>query len=359
MISEKNYLVALTLSPGVGKGRLNILLKHFKKAGKIWNAESKILREILGENIFQKFENFRQKVDPRKKVAEIESKGIQIVTVFEKGYPKRLKQIFDPPMVLYFKGLLEADEQALAVVGTRKITSYGREVTKLLVSQLADSPLTIVSGLARGVDSLAHQTALDVGLKTIAVLGSGVDIIYPPENKKLAAEIEKKGALISEVAPGTAPSKGYFPARNRIISGLSLGVLVTEAGSDSGSLITANFALEQNREVFAVPGPIYSKLSNGPSELIKQGAKLVTSAKDMLEELNFSTDFRLAKTENIKGENEQENLILGLLSNEIKHIDQLSREAKFSPGELSVLLLGLELRGLVKNLGNGNYSLSR
>lgn len=358
-MSDKAYLVALNLAPGIGSSRLKILLKHFKRAEKVWKTESKILREILGENVFEKFDNFRQKTEPEKKIAEIESKGIKMVTVFEKSYPKRLKQIFDPPTVLYIKGSLVVDEQALAVVGTRKITSYGKEVTKLLVSQLADAPLTIVSGLARGVDSLAHETALSVGLRTIAVLGSGVDIVYPPENKKLASEIEKNGALIAEVPPGTAPSRGYFPARNRIISGLSLGVLVTEAGTESGSLITASQALEQNREVFAVPGPIYSQLSSGPSELIKQGAKLVTSAKDILEELNFSSEFREQKVKSIKGENEQENLILGLLSNEAKHVDQLSREAKVSSSNLTSLLLGLELRGLVQNLGNGNYGLAR
>lgn len=359
MTTEKDYLVALALAPGIGNTRLKILLKHFKKAEKVWQTESKILREILGESVYQKFESFRQKTDPEQKVSEIEAKNIKITTLFEKTYPKRLKQIFDPPAVLYIKGSVDADEQALAVVGSRKLTSYGKEVTKLLISQLADASLTIVSGLARGVDSLAHQTALDVGLRTIAVFGCGVDIIYPPENKRLALEIEKNGALISEIPPGIAPSKGYFPARNRIISGLSLGVLVTEAGAESGSLITATQALEQNREVFAVPGPIYSQLSHGPSELIKQGAKLVTSAKDILDELNFDTEFREQKVKSIKGENEQENLIIGLLSNEVKHIDQLSREAKLSTNEVGSLLLNLELRGLVKSLGSGNYGLSR
>lgn len=359
MNTEKDYFVALNLAPGIGSARLKILLKHFKKAEKVWQTESRILREILGESVFQKFENFRQKTAPKEKVAEIEGKGIKIITISERAYPKRLKQIFDPPAVLYIKGSLEADELALAVVGSRKITAYGKEVTKLLVSQLADANFTIVSGLARGVDSLAHQTALEVGLRTIAVLGCGVDIVYPPENKKLALEIERNGALVAEVPPGTPPSRGYFPARNRIISGLSLGVLVTEAGTESGSLITASQALEQNREVFAVPGPIYSQLSKGPSELIKQGAKLVTSAKDILDELNFDTDFKEQKAKLIRGENEQENLIIGLLSNEIKHIDQLSRETKMPTSEVGSLLLSLELRGFVKNLGGGNYSLFR
>jgi len=200
---------------------------------------------------------------------------------------------------------------------------------------------------------------LEVGLRTVAVLGCGVDIVYPPENKKLALEIERNGALVAEVPPGTPPSRGYFPARNRIISGLSLGVLVTEADEKSGSLITAGLGLEQNREVFAVPGPIYSRLSKGPSELIKQGAKLVTSSKDILDELNFDNSFKEQKAKLIRGENEQENLIIGLLSNEIKHIDQLSRETKMPTNEVGSLLLNLELRGLVKNLGSGNYSLNR
>jgi DNA processing protein len=184
-------------------------------------------------------------------------------------------------------------------------------------------------------------------------------VIYPPENQKLAAEIEKNGALVSEVAPGTLPTKGYFPARNRIISGLCLGVLVTEADEKSGSLITASLALEQNREVFAVPGPIYSQLSKGPSELIKQGAKLVTSAKDILDELNFDNSIKETKVRQLRGESEAENAVLGLLSNETKHVDQLSREANIPVNELTGLLLALELRGLVTNLGGGNYTISR
>ncbi|HSX58293.1 MAG TPA: DNA-processing protein DprA, partial [Candidatus Saccharimonadales bacterium] len=204
---------------------------------------------------------------------------------------------------------------------------------------------------------LSHKTALESKTRTIAVLGSGVDQIYPPQNEGLAKEIAENGAVISEYPPGMIALPGNFPARNRIISGLSLGVLVTEAGVDSGSLITAGLALEQNREVFAVPGPIYSQLSKGPSSLIKQGAKLVTTAEDVLEELNIKGKINKLNKE-IIGENKEEILLIKLLENEEKHIDQLIRESKFTTEKLNSLLMTMEISGKIKNLGGGNYSLN-
>ena len=230
-------------------------------------------------------------------------------------------------------------------------------MTETLVRELANSGLTIVSGLARGVDSLAHKTAVDNGSRTIAVLGCGVDIVYPAQNVMLAKEIIKNGALVSEYPPGTEPIPGHFPARNRIISGLSLGTLVTEADEKSGSLITASQALEQNREVFAVPGPIYSRLSKGPSGLIKQGAKLVTSAADILEELNIEQKQKAQKVKQIIPDNKDEEEIIKLLANEPKHIDQLLRESKFSSNKLNGLLVTMELKGKISCLGNGSYRL--
>lgn len=318
----------------------------------------KILKEILDPSVFEKFIRYRTDVNPEKLLENILKKDIKVITQEDKSYPDRLKQIFDPPVVLYVKGeIKKEDDRALAVVGTRKITSYGREVTEMLIRDLASYNFTIVSGLARGVDSLAHKLALENGLRTIAVLGSGVDVIYPPENKKLASEIIQNGALVSEIPPSVEPSRGYFPARNRIISGLSLGVLITEADEKSGSLITAGQALEQNREVFAVPGPIYSKLSRGPAELIKQGAKLVSRAEDIIEELKVSKTVVVEKTAKPNGVSKEENLIINLLENETKHFDQLSRESKLSAEKLNGLLLTMELSGKIKNLGSGNYSL--
>lgn len=360
MNKDLPFYVALSQAPGIGLKRFNILVKHFGSAQAVWRAPEKILDEILEPSVFQKFSKYRISVEPQKLISTISNKKINVLTLLDKEYPENLRQIFDPPNVLYFKGELKReDHNALAVVGTRKITSYGKEVTEMLVRDLSVYNLTIVSGLARGVDSFAHKLALENGLRTIAVLGSGVDVIYPPENQNLAAEITKNGALISEIPPGIQPTRGYFPARNRIISGLSLGVLITEADEKSGSLITAGQALEQNREVFAVPGPIYSKLSRGPTELIKQGAKVVAKAEDIIEELNIGkTKIGNKKQSEIKGENKEERLIIRLLQNEVKHFDQISRESNLTPEKLNSLMVTMELSGKVKNLGGGNYSLT-
>lgn len=355
------YFIALSQVPGVGSKRFKILLENFESAEKVWKAADKTLQQILDKSVYNSFSQFRSETDPQKLLKEILDKDIKVVTLSDENYPILLKQIFDPPPVLYVRGqILPQDFTALAVVGTRRITTYGKEVTSMLVRDLAQFKLTIVSGLARGVDSLAHQVALESGSRTIAVLGCGVDIVYPVQNKSLAMEIIKNGALVSEYPPGTEPLPGYFPARNRIISGMSLGVLITEADEKSGSLITAGFALEQNREVFAVPGPIYSKLSLGPTGLIKQGAKLVSRAEDIIEELNLGGQKIKSKgQEKPLGENKEETIIIDLLENENKHIDQLSRESKINTDKLNAILMTMELSGKIKNLGSGNYSLSR
>ncbi len=358
MNKDLAYYVALSQSPAIGAKRFKVLVEHFGSAKAVWTAPDKILKEILDPSVFAHFSKFRFGTAPEKLLEGIYKKNIKVLTLLDKNYPERLKQIFDPPPVLYVRGeLAPSDKFALAVVGTRKITNYGKEVTELLVKELSSVGLTIVSGLARGVDSLAHKIALENKTRTIAVLGSGVDQIYPPQNEPLAAAIEKNGAVISEYPPGMIALPGNFPARNRIISGLSLGVLVTEAGVDSGSLITAGLALEQNREVFAIPGPIYSQLSKGPSALIKQGAKLVTSAEDVLEELNIKGRVNRLDRQ-IKGDSKEENLLLKLLENEEKNIDQLIRESKLSTEKLTGLLTTMELTGKIKNLGAGKYSLN-
>jgi DNA processing protein len=273
-----------------------------------------------------------------------------------------LKEIADPPPVLYVRGeiLPTFFKKSIAVVGTRKMTSYGKEVTEALVRDLVAAGFTIVSGLARGVDSYAHRVTVGNGGKTIAVLGGGVDIIYPPENESLAKEIEGDyGAVISEFPLGMSAMPGNFPARNRIISGLSQGVLVTEAGEDSGSLITAGLAGEQGRDVFAVPGPIYSQLSKGPSSLIKQGAKLVTNVNDILEELKLDLRHHMSDQGEIKGDNAEEQRILDLIQNGPEHIDHLARESNISPARVGSMLSMMEIKGKVKSLGTGVYSLSR
>jgi DNA processing protein len=276
------------------------------------------------------------------------------LTFFEEDYPKNLKNIYDPPPLIFFKGQIKPeDRKAIAVVGSRKTSSYGRLVTESLVESLASGGITIVSGLARGIDSISHQVALKAKGRTIAVLGSGLDIIYPPENKKLADKIAENGAVISEFLLGTKPEGTNFPKRNRIISGLCLGVVIVEAGPKSGALLTAQHALEQNREVFAVPGDIRSQGSKGTNNLIKQGAKLVSSIDDILIELNELTSAP-AKAERIsmleQALPKEEKDIFRLLSQEPYHIDKISKELGLRSSEALSFLLSLELKGLVKQL---------
>lgn len=358
MNQDLPYLLALSQAPGIGAKRFKVLLEHFKNAREVWSCPDQDLKQILEPTIYKNFSRFRSDIDPNRLLENVLKKDIRVVAISDPNYPKLLKQIYDSPPVLYVRGQLKPeDSKALAVVGTRKVTSYGQQVTRMLVSELASYQLTIVSGLARGVDALAHKFALENGARTVAVLGCGVDIIYPAQNIALAKEIVKNGALISEYPPGTEPMPGFFPARNRIISGMSLGVLITEADEKSGSLITAASALEQNREVFAVPGPIYSKLSQGPTALIKQGAKLVSSASDIIDELKSIQKIRSREAVNIRPESKEEETIMSLLENENKHIDQLSRESKITTEKLNGILVTMELSGKIKNLGSGNYSL--
>ena len=280
------------------------------------------------------------------------------ILLADKNYPKLLKEIFDPPKELYVWGELKAEEKyPLAVVGTRKISNYGKQVAVPLVKTLANAGLTIVSGLALGIDGLAHQAALDVGGRTIAVLGSSLDIIYPALHKKLAENIANSGgAVISEYPPGTRPAKYTFPARNRIVAGLSLGVLVIEAPEKSGALITARFALDQGREVFAVPGSVYNPNSIGCNKLIKMGAKPVTGAEDIFETFNLEFSTELKKE--IKPETPEEEILLKFLSHEPIHIDELIKSSKLSPSVANSTLTIMEIDNKVKNLGGNNYILA-
>jgi len=285
--------------------------------------------------------------------------NIRKITLKDKEYPSLLKEISGPPEELYIKGeFTNQDKVTIAVVGTRKYTQYGKEVTFDIVGKLARLGITIVSGLARGIDTFAHQATLEADGRTIAVLGSGLDkaSFFPPPNYHLGEKISQQGAVISEYPPGVHGTKFTFPERNRIISGLSLGVVVVEAPEQSGALITAALALEQNREVFAVPGPIYEKNSLGTNRLIKMGAKLVTDIDDILEELNLS---HLLTTERkkIKPDNEKEEIILSILSLQPIHIDEIIKNSKLPTGIVNSTLMILELKKAVRNLGKGNYVL--
>jgi DNA processing protein len=275
-------------------------------------------------------------------------------------YPAALRNIADPPPVLYVRGqLLPRDEWALAVVGTRRATVYGREVTRSLVRGLAASGVTIVSGLAHGIDTHAHQVALDAGGRTLAVLGSGIDVIYPAENRQLAELIAHSGAILSEYPLGAQPESGNFPRRNRIISGLSLGVLVVEGARSSGAMITADYASEQGREIFAVPGNILGPNSAGPNYLIQQGAKLVTTMGDILEELNLTMAAEQAAAREIIPDNETEAILLRHLSAEPLHVDELGRAAQLPINEVASTLTLMELKGKVRQVGGMHYVVAR
>ena len=360
MNKEIAYWVATSAISGVGTATFNFLLKHFKTLKKFWEApDEKIQKLKLDEKTRESIIDFRHKVDPRIYLQTVYEREIKVVCLVDRDYPANLRQISDAPPVLYFQGEIKPqDDLAIAVVGARYATVYGRQVTEKLVFDLVNSGLTIVSGLARGIDSFAHRAALEAGGRTIAVLGCGVDLIYPPENKRLAEEIIKNGAIVSEFPLGFPAVPSNFPARNRIVSGLSLGVLVTEGASDSGSLITAGQAAEQGREVFAVPGPINSKMSEGTNKLIKEGVHPVTEAADILEVLDIERKQReVAASQSgeskSKSKDKTEMAILKVLDGQSKHIDAIARESGVRIDKVSVALSMMELRGVVKNYGLG------
>jgi len=285
---------------------------------------------------------------------------IKEITIENQNYPQLLKEIKNPPKKLYFLGEIFSNENCFAIVGTRKCSNYGKEVAYKIASELAEAGLTIVSGFAPGIDTIAHKAAIEKEKRTIAVLGTGIDkkSIYPKSNLKLIDKIlECGGAIISEFEPGTHGTKYTFPQRNRIISGLSLGVLVVEARMQSGALITANYAKEQGRKIFAVPGSIFSQNSKGCHFLIKNGAKLVESAKDILEELGIKKLEREKKE--IKGETPEENLILEVLKEGALEIEKIIEKTKLSPSKVLSLLSILEIEGKIKNLGGNVYAIAR
>ncbi len=363
-MKNPQYLLALHEINGLGPMRLKTLLDFFQDPKLIWEMDIKELKAIketngisIPENVLTNLEEFRKTTNLEQILENLDRSRIKWLSFFDDDYPKKLKEIYDPPIIVYYKGEFEpTDDRAIGVVGTRKITGYGKLVTEKFAKELVASGFTIVSGLARGVDTQAHRSALESGGRTIAVLGGGLNKIYPPENMKLVDQIiDGQGAVVTEFPPEYESLPGNFPARNRIISGLSLAVLVTEAASDSGSLITARVALEQGRDVFAVPGPITSDLSRGPADLIKDGARLVFEAEEILEELGMSRiDNAQLKIDNSQlGENERK--VLEALENENKHIDEIGRELNLNAAITSATLLKMEISGLVRNLGGGVY----
>jgi DNA processing protein len=285
-------------------------------------------------------------------------KEIKKISIEDGNYPKRLKEIKDPPKILYCLGEIKSEEDCFAIVGARKCTNYGKEIASRIASDLAEAGLTIVSGFAPGIDTMAHRAAIERGKRTIAVLGTGIDekSIYPKSNLKLIDKIlENGGAIISEFEPGIHGTKYTFPQRNKIISGLSLGILVVEAKMQSGALITANYAKEQGRKVFAVPGSIFSQASKGCHFLIKNGAKLVESAEDILMELGIRR-LEVGRRE-VKGKTPEENLILEVLKEGALDVEKIIEKTKLSPSKVASILSILEIEGKIKNLGGNIYAI--
>lgn len=358
---ESRYWVGFTLISGIGFVRFNQLLTHFKTLENAWKAGPGELRQAgLDSGTVQSVINSRPVIDLDAEMEKLERSGVQAIISSSRDYPKRLKEVYDFPPVLFVKGTLSAeDDECISVVGTRRATAYGRQVTEEITTDLARSSITIASGLARGIDTVAHKSALAAGGRTIAVFACGLDKIYPPENADLARRIPEQGALVSEYPLGTKPRPDYFPRRNRIMSGLSLGVLVIEAGEESGAMITAQLALEQNREVFAVPGSILSPASNGTNKLIQEGAKLVRDYRDVLQELNLSVVAHQMEMKPLIETTEQESFLLKHLSPEPVHIDEVCRASGLPISTVSSTLAVLELKGLVKQIGAMSYALAR
>lgn len=361
MNSEKLYYNAFNQIPQIGSVRFRRLLNGFADLKQAWSASSfELLKTGLEPSVVEKIVEIRSQINPEAELQKLERGGIELVTYNDENYPKLLREIPNPPIVLYIRGSLKPHEIAIAIVGARKYTPYGKQVAEDITAGLITAGITIISGLAFGIDALAHEMTVRSRGRTLGVLACGIDSVYPAHNRLLAERIiDGGGAILSELPLGTPPLKHHFPNRNRIISGLALGTVVIEAGIKSGSLITARHALEQNRQVYAVPGSIYNPLSEGPNNLLKMGAKPVTKATDILEDLNLDTAiFQIAAAE-ILGDNQEEQQILGVLSREPIHFDQIVKLLKLSAGTVAASLTIMEMKGKIKNLGGNQYIISR
>lgn len=361
MHADVRYLVGLSLLPGIGPARFQRILAHFGDAERAWRAsEQDLLRLGVESRFLAQLAEKRRALSLDREMERIDRLGVSILTMDDPAYPRQLAEVFNAPPILYVKGEITlADEQSVGVVGTRSPSVYGKEVAARVVPKLVQSGLTIVSGLARGIDTIAHCAALDAGGRTIAVLGCGIDVIYPPENRHLYARIAGQGAVVTEYPLGTKPDAYNFPARNRILSGLALGTIVVEAQLGSGALITADYALEQNREVFAFPGRATDRGSAGCNRLIREGrAKLVTATEDILEELDLTAAVQQLAIKAVIPANDEESRLLTLLSHDPVHIDVLVRESLLGTATVAGTLMMLELKGVVRQVGPMTYVLA-
>ena len=357
MSDFRKYWLGFNLVKGIGAVRLRRLLDVFDDLETAWNAHKNDLRAAgLSTKLIENLIVLRSDISLEKIWDDIQSQGIRLLTWEDHDYPSRLSEIDNPPPVLYVRGeLLPEDAWAVAVVGTRRVTAYGRQVTEKIARTLARCGVTLVSGMARGIDGVAHQTALDAGGRTLAVLGCGVDRIYPPEHRQMADKIMENGALISDYAVGTPPEAHNFPPRNRIISGLSMATVVVEAGAKSGALITANFAVDQGREVFAVPGNIMSPSSKGPNKLIQQGAHPLLDPDEILEtlELGLISEQRQART--LLPSDAIEVQLYDVLGYEPMHIDEIRARTDLPIEKVTATLAMMELKGMVRKASGMRY----
>jgi DNA processing protein len=355
------YWVGFNIVQGIGPTRFRRLLNHFGDLEMAWQAPPLQLAAAgLDRRAIENTLLERSRRDLDGEMAKIAAQGIHVLTWDDQAYPSLLKPIPSAPPVLYVLGSLKPDDDwAVAVVGTRGATIYGRQAAADLAGALARNRITVVSGLARGIDGIAHRAALDAGGRTIAVLGCGLDVVYPPEHDKLADDIAKRGAIVSDYPLGTQPEARNFPPRNRIISGMARGVLVVEGEEDSGAMITADYALEQGREVFAVPGNISARRSRGPNKLIQQGAKMVTAVEDILEELNLTQASQQMEVRYLIPDNPTEAALLDQICTEPRHVDEIVRLTGLATSEVSATLAMMELKGMVRQVGAMTYVLAR
>jgi DNA processing protein len=358
---DLRYWVGFNKVPGIGAARLRALLDYFGNLEIAWCAPAHDLQQAgLDRRSLASLRRVREALDLDAEMERLQQAGVQVMTWDDDGYPPNLRQAYNAPPLLYLRGSLEArDEWAVAVVGTRRASVYGKEAARLVCTGLTQAGVTVVSGMALGIDTVAHRACLDAGGRTIAVLGCGVDVVYPPRNARLADEIVERGVLVSEYALGTRPEARNFPPRNRIISGLTLGTVVIEGDMGSGALITAGFALEQGREVFAVPGNIFARASRGTNHLIQQGAKMVTQVGDVLEELNLTMVSQQAQARTVIPENKTEAVLLERLSAEPVHVDALGRAVDLPIAQVTSTLALMELKGMVRQVGGMSYVLAR
>lgn len=363
-LNDSIYLHGLNLMPQFGPARLNLLAKRFPTFRQAFQATvAELTANGIDETLAQNFIGFRTKINLEAEAEKLARENIKILSCRDANYPKLLLEIPKNPPILYFKGVMnEPEELCIAVVGTRKITNYGRVVVPQLVEPIVDAGATIVSGMAYGVDSATHEIAIKKNRRTIAVLGGGLDekSLYPKHHALLAQQIlDTGGALLSEYPIGTPNFKQNFVARNRIISGLSVATIIIECDLQSGTLITASHALDQNRTVFAVPGPIYSPQSQGPNNLLKMGAKPATNAADILDDLNLKTLPIQQQAQTLFGDSPEETAILKLIKYEPILVNDLIKQSGLSTAAAGTALTFLEMKGKIRNIGGQQYILSR